>query len=45
LPVFSTSSTASRQPLYGGRSACDISRAYPLDVIDRRAPKYRALMA
>jgi hypothetical protein len=37
--------TASRQPLYGGRSACDISRAYPLDVIERRAPKYRGWMA
>lgn len=37
--------TASRQPLYGGRSACDISRAYPLDVIERRAPKYRRWMA
>lgn len=36
--------TASRQPLYGGRSACDISRAYPLDVIERRAPKYRGWM-
>lgn len=33
--------TASRKPLYAGRSACDISRAYPLDVIERRAPKYR----
>jgi len=40
-----TTCTASRRPLYAGRSACDISRAYPLDVIDRRAPKYRALMA
>lgn len=37
--------TASRQPLYGGRSACDISRAYPLDVIARRAPKYRGWFA
>lgn len=37
--------TASRQPLYGGRSACDISRAYPLDVIERRAPKYRGWLA
>lgn len=37
--------TASRQPLYAGRSACDISRAYPLDVIERRAPKYRGWMA
>lgn len=36
--------TASRQPLYAGRSACDISRAYPLDVIERRAPKYRPWM-
>lgn len=36
--------TASRQPLYGGRSACDISRAYPVDVIQRRAPKYRGWM-
>lgn len=39
-----TTCTASRQPLYAGRSACDISRAYPLDVIDRRAPKYRGLV-
>jgi hypothetical protein len=37
--------TASRQPLYGGRSACDISRAYPLSVIEVRAPKYRGWFA
>jgi hypothetical protein len=37
--------TASRQPLYGVRSACDISRGYPEDVIERRAPKYRGWMA
>ena len=32
--------TASRTPLYGGRSACDISRHYPRDVLLVRAPKY-----
>jgi hypothetical protein len=30
----------SRQPLYGGRSACDINRHHVHDVIHVRAPKY-----
>jgi hypothetical protein len=36
--------TASRQPLYGNRSACDISLAYPFDVVDKRSVKYRPYM-
>ena len=36
--------TASRQPLYAGRSACDISRAYAPDIINVRAPKYRGML-
>jgi hypothetical protein len=35
--------TASRAALYGQRSACDISRHYPKDVI-HRAAKYRGLV-
>jgi hypothetical protein len=31
----------SRQPLYGGRSACDINRHHVDDVIRVRSPKYR----
>lgn len=31
----------SRQPLYGGRSACDINRHHVHDVLRVRAPKYR----
>jgi hypothetical protein len=34
----------SRAALYGGRSACDISRHHTRDVIFTRAPKYRALV-
>jgi len=34
----------SRQPLYGGRSACDINRHHVKDVIFVRAPKYRNLV-
>jgi hypothetical protein len=34
----------SRQPLYAGRSACDINRDHPVDVILRRMPRYRDLM-
>jgi hypothetical protein len=34
----------SRQPLYGGRSACDINRHHVHDVIHVRAPKYRGLL-
>lgn len=30
----------SRQPLYGGRSACDINRYHVHDVLNVRAPKY-----
>jgi len=33
--------TASKKPLYGGRSACDISLAYVPDVYYKRAPKYK----
>lgn len=33
--------TKSRQPLYAGRSACDINRHHVHDVINVRAPKYR----
>lgn len=32
--------TASRTPLYGGRSACDISRHHVRDVLVTRSPKY-----
>lgn len=35
--------TASRVALYGNRSACDISRAYPRDVV-HRAQSYRGLV-
>lgn len=31
---------ASRRPIYSGRSACDISRRHPVDVITVRSPKY-----
>lgn len=31
----------SRQPLYGGRSACDINRHHVSDVLVVRSPKYR----
>lgn len=31
----------SRQPIYGGRSACDINRHHVHDVLVTRAPKYR----
>lgn len=34
---------ASRAALYGGRSACDISRHHPVDVL-KRTPKYRGLV-
>ncbi|HYE71196.1 MAG TPA: hypothetical protein VD932_06720 [Aquabacterium sp.] len=34
---------ASRAALYGGRSACDISRHHPVDVL-KRTPKYEALV-
>jgi hypothetical protein len=34
---------ASRVALYGGRSACDISRHHPVDVL-KRMPKYRGLL-
>jgi hypothetical protein len=37
-----TTCTASRRPLYGGRSACDISRHHPKDVF-ARIPKYQGL--
>lgn len=30
----------SKAPMYGTRSACDINRAYPKDIIYTRAPKY-----
>jgi hypothetical protein len=33
--------TASRTPIYGGRSACDISLKYVPDIVNKRAPKYR----
>lgn len=36
--------TASRQPIYAGRSACDISRHHVADVLRKRAPKYAALL-
>lgn len=34
----------SRAALYGGRSPCDINRHHVADVINSRAPKYRAAM-
>lgn len=34
----------SRQPLYGGRSACDINRHHVRDVMFHRAPKYAQLI-
>ncbi|XHS78487.1 hypothetical protein ACFJGW_00520 [Burkholderiaceae bacterium UC74_6] len=34
----------SRQALYAGRSACDINRHHVSDVIEVRAPKYRAAL-
>ncbi len=34
----------SRQPIYAGRSACDINRHHVADVLQRRAPKYRGLV-
>ena len=34
----------SRQPLYGGRSACDINRHHVHDVLNVRAPKYAGLL-
>lgn len=33
----------SRQPLYGGRSACDINRHHVVDVLTVRMPRYRGL--
>lgn len=35
------SCTASRKPLYGTRSACDISRHHVHDVVGTRMPKYK----
>lgn len=35
-----TTCTASRVPLYGGRSACDINRQHVVKVIKERAPRY-----
>ena len=34
----------SRQPLYAGRSACDINRHHVTDVFNHRAPKYAHLL-
>jgi hypothetical protein len=34
----------SRQPLYAGRSACDINRHHVVDVLRKRAPKYVGLV-
>lgn len=34
----------SRQPLYGGRSACDINRHHVSDVVLVRMPRYREMM-
>lgn len=34
----------SRQPIYAGRSACDINRHHVADVLTVRAPKYRPLI-
>lgn len=36
--------TASRTPIYGNRSACDISRHHVSDVLKVRTPKYTAFM-
>lgn len=36
--------TASRQPIYGTRSACDISRHHVADVLRVRAPRYEGLL-
>lgn len=33
--------TASRQPIYAGRSACDINRSHVQKVVEVRAPRYR----
>ena len=33
--------TASRQPIYSGRSACDINRSHVQKVVEVRAPRYR----
>lgn len=33
--------TASKKPLYGNRSACDISRHHVHDVVETRMPKYK----
>lgn len=33
--------TASREPIYSGRSACDINRAHVQKVVEVRAPRYR----
>ena len=35
-----TTCTASRAPIYGGRSACDINRAHVRNVIHVRSPRY-----
>lgn len=37
--------TASRAPIYGQRSACDISRHHVHDVVRRLAPKYRQALS
>lgn len=31
----------SKQPLYAGRSACDINRHHPFDIVFNRMPKYK----
>ena len=36
--------TASRKPIYGKRSACDISLHYVPDIVQHRAPKYKGLV-
>ena len=36
--------TASRKPIYGTRSACDISRHHVHDVLKVRAPRYEGLL-
>lgn len=36
--------TAGRAPIYGNRSACDISRHHVSDVLRVRAPKYRGMV-
>lgn len=33
--------TASREPIYSGRSACDINRGHVLKVVEVRAPRYK----